>query len=255
MNKFILILTVFIFSGTVCAEQTPIYKEGRIIYYNAPIDSNGFNIVKKLYNLEVGLLIFNSPGGEAGIAMKFAKWIIEHDLEIEIDRYCLSSCANYIFPAGKIKYLNEWSVIGWHGGALQFKKTPIELNDIRTVLSFSNNCDFSKLPKNNILIFESKIKSECVFYKSLSINPIITMYGQTLNDIFYQKNVDFWSYSLDAMEFLGINEIVVKGTDWTPVKMIQEKNIKYFQLNEIKEVLKKAGKSSLLFPLVTGAEP
>lgn len=250
MSRIFIVLIVCFFCDTVGAEQLPIYKEDQIIYYNYHIDNEGFNTVRKLYTPEVSKLIFNSPGGESGIAIKFAKWIMNHDLDIEVDRYCLSSCANYIFPAGKIKYLNKKSVVGWHGGAFQFKKTPIDARNIRTVLSFSKNCDFSRLSKDELLIFESKIKSECAFYKYLNINSLITMYGQIEEDRFYTDNVDFWSYSLDAMAFLGINGIVVKGGDWEPVRMIQQKSIKYFELNEVKEGIEQARHNRLLSDLI-----
>ncbi len=52
------------------------------------------------------------------------------------------------------------------------------------------------------------------------------------------------------MSFLGINGIVVKGGDWKPVRMIQQKSIKYFELNEVKEGIEQARHNRLLSDLI-----
>ncbi|MGK0272485.1 MAG: hypothetical protein ACI88H_003157, partial [Cocleimonas sp.] len=39
---------------------------------------------------------------------------------------------------------------------------------------------------------------------------------------------------------------VVKGGDWKPVRMIQQKKIKYFELNEVKESIEQARHNRLL---------
>jgi hypothetical protein len=39
----------------------------------------------------------------------------EHGLDIEVPRTCLSSCANYVFPAARHKLLGHPRAVGWHG--------------------------------------------------------------------------------------------------------------------------------------------
>ncbi|MGX9608655.1 hypothetical protein [Acinetobacter sp. T63] len=50
--------------------------------------------------------------------MDLGDLVYVHQLNVEVGQYCFSSCANYVFPAGKVKYLNWCSQLGWHGGAM-----------------------------------------------------------------------------------------------------------------------------------------
>src|SRR5687767_11700772 len=50
-------------------------------------------------------VIIESHGGSAGAAMELGNWILDHKLDVRVDTYCYSSCANYVFLAGENKML------------------------------------------------------------------------------------------------------------------------------------------------------
>jgi hypothetical protein len=65
---------------------------------------------------------------EAGIALGL--WVFEHGLNIDIPEYCLSSCANYVFPAGQKKSIGAGAIVAWHGNYNHLKQTGLWKDDI-----------------------------------------------------------------------------------------------------------------------------
>ncbi|PXX42438.1 hypothetical protein [Undibacterium pigrum] len=63
-------------------------------------------------------LVFNSLGGDAVDSYKIGKLIQDDDLEIEVDGYCLSACANIFFLSAKKRSIN--GILGFHGGIARF---------------------------------------------------------------------------------------------------------------------------------------
>lgn len=53
------------------------------------------------------------------LGMDLANIVFEKKWDIEVLSHCFSSCANYIFVAGKHKILHIDSQLAWHGGVTQ----------------------------------------------------------------------------------------------------------------------------------------
>ena len=68
---------------------------------------------------KVERLVVNSQGGDMFSAMAIGLLVKKNNMDVEVRDICASSCANYIFPSGKRKFLNESSIVGYHGGMLQ----------------------------------------------------------------------------------------------------------------------------------------
>ena len=64
-------------------------------------------------------VITASEGGDNSAALALGILIHRHNWDVEIVDYCASACANFIFPAGKTKYLNRHSMLLFHGGPYQ----------------------------------------------------------------------------------------------------------------------------------------
>jgi hypothetical protein len=60
-------------------------------------------------------VVITSLGGLVSPALDMADTIRDRGLDVEVPKACWSSCANYIFPAGKAKRLGHARAIGWHG--------------------------------------------------------------------------------------------------------------------------------------------
>lgn len=60
-------------------------------------------------------LVITSHGGLVWPALDMAEAVHARGLDVEVPEACLSSCANYVFPAGRRKLLARPDVVGWHG--------------------------------------------------------------------------------------------------------------------------------------------
>lgn len=60
-------------------------------------------------------LVITSPGGIVSAALDMAEAIHAHQLDVEVPSACFSSCANYVFPAGRHKVVGFPGAVGWHG--------------------------------------------------------------------------------------------------------------------------------------------
>lgn len=60
-------------------------------------------------------LSITSAGGEVEAGIVLGRWVHERGLDVEVSAYCLSSCANYVFPAGRRKVILPGGVVAWHG--------------------------------------------------------------------------------------------------------------------------------------------
>lgn len=64
-------------------------------------------------------MVISSGGGEINAGMKMGYWVFDNQIDVVVNGMCMSSCANYIFPAGHRKIINNGSIVAWHGSALQ----------------------------------------------------------------------------------------------------------------------------------------
>jgi hypothetical protein len=63
-------------------------------------------------------LVVTSQGGEVSAAIVIAREIHKSRAEVIVRKFCLSSCANYLFLAAHTKSLEVGSVLGFHGAPL-----------------------------------------------------------------------------------------------------------------------------------------
>lgn len=63
-------------------------------------------------------LIVTSEGGSAEEGILIAEDLRKRNIQLVVEKYCLSSCANYLFLAAPQKSVNAHSLIGFHGAPL-----------------------------------------------------------------------------------------------------------------------------------------
>lgn len=95
---------------------------GTEISYRGVLDEHGVESVRQLLasDTEIETLAIASPGGELNLGMDLADLVVDHGLDVRVVGWgCASSCANYVFPAGRHKFVDSGAVVVWHGSALQ----------------------------------------------------------------------------------------------------------------------------------------
>lgn len=89
---------------------------GDAVTFTGRIDArSAAQFVAALDDPAVARVVITSRGGLVGPALDMAEAIRERGLDVDVPDACLSSCANYIFPAGRNKHLGYPRAVGWHG--------------------------------------------------------------------------------------------------------------------------------------------
>ena len=89
-----------------------------VVSYDGSLDAAGIAELRRA-GPDVKVLRIRCSGGDVDLGMDLAEWVLARGLDVEVDGHCLSSCANYIFPAGRRKVIAPGGVVGWHGSARQ----------------------------------------------------------------------------------------------------------------------------------------
>jgi hypothetical protein len=89
---------------------------GDTITFEGRIDNRSVaEFLRLLQDPAVTRLVIDSRGGLVAPALDMADAIHRRQLDVDVPEHCLSSCANYIFPAGRRKTLGWPGAVAWHG--------------------------------------------------------------------------------------------------------------------------------------------
>lgn len=165
---------------------------------NEDANSRLFELYHKASSKPTKLKI-SSPGGNVMEGLQLGNWVFDNKLDVMVDKVCASSCANYVFPAGKIKYLHKHSALIWHGNSYQENIDK----------SFQNGEPFAVKYR----------EAEDAFYKKINIHPMLAEYGHkefTFWNFLYHyfKDTVGYDYSISDMQLFGIRNIKLIENSW-----------------------------------------
>ena len=189
-----------------------------------------------------------SGGGDASAALAIGILLHRHNWDVEIVGVCASSCANWIFPAGKTKYLNSQSMLLFHGGPHQKNMLEFAEKIDREFAANGAPADSVKLGRENkegnmtwtsnrSAAYEEVLEFLSIdadlpaaerwrqitnasdrFYQELGIDPLLPEYGQRggYEPLYKSDKYDGFIYRLDSLRKLGIRNIELKDGEWHP---------------------------------------
>lgn len=187
----LLISSVFIqptYGDTDLSTRQSIQYQDQHLVIIGSIDTVFVQRIKAAYQIAprsqpITTVEITSTGGDVEAAIDLGEFIFNHQLSVYIPELCLSSCANYLFTAGKEKIITNQTVLGWHGGALQ-----------KNLRSDSN------LTKGQLLHLQKKEKE---FFQLIKVDQRICTLGQEP-----PYNIEgFWNYDLIDLEDFGLKKI------------------------------------------------
>lgn len=105
--------------GASAQAQSPpatVERVGDAVVFRGRIDAaSAARFQELLREAAITRVVITSQGGLVGPALDMAQALFERGLDVEVPQACLSSCANYVFPAGRHKRLGHARAVGWHG--------------------------------------------------------------------------------------------------------------------------------------------
>lgn len=200
------------------APVADIHIQGTSIFYRGSIsrESNErlLEIVETADLIPVTLVI-TSKGGDTLAGIELGRWVFRNGLDVNVTEYCVSSCANYIFPAGKTKMLEPRAAVVWHGGAMQ-KEWNAPCSEVpQGALEQGLGCaDIEQIQAEQLEEFRT---AEELFFAEVGVDQRITILGQDPEyDCRGGSSSLGWYYSIDDLERLGIKNIHIQQGEWRP---------------------------------------
>ena len=93
-------------------------------HYTGSLESDRVErFLGKHHPRSIRVLEITSDGGEVEAAILLGSWIFENQIDVSVTDYCLSSCANYVFSAGRKKIIQPGAIVAWHGNYRHLKLT------------------------------------------------------------------------------------------------------------------------------------
>lgn len=187
---------------------TQVSRSGNTLHYSGYLSAEANAQAAALHDPAVKRLVIRSRGGDIDLGMELGRWVFDQGLDVEVDGYCLSSCANYVFPAGHNKILAPDSQLGWHGGATQAEMRFATAAEEQAYQAY---------------IGPARAR-EADFFRHIGVEVASTTYGQRAEFAPFAECAG-WRYSIEAMRHFGIGQVVLSGGRWAPADSFENRCI------------------------------
>jgi len=170
-----------------------------------------------------------SRGGPVLAGIALGRWVRAHKLDVKVLEYCMSSCANYVFPAGARKIVSNFAVIGFHGGAAS------------TAAMFEQAVKEKPTPELQAVLgdmrrsFARQTQAEQAYLKEIGVRADMVSLGQQER---YQQayrddpKVVGWTYTLEDFGRMGVHGIEVINPPWQPGSALKKVSFATLKLDD-----------------------
>ena len=204
--------------------------EGSSIIYAGAMHPEGYDRLSRLAEQgRISELVISSPGGLAYWGIRTGEIVYENGWDVRVRGLCLSSCANYIFPAGRTKVIEDGGIVGWHGSARQHyfmakQKRVSARQEIINVISVALQMgfrhftqeEFNREIANFVAETELLVELESAFYEKIGVDPDVSVYGHFPQHWEAIQGSGGWTFTLEDMAKFGLDGIIYEGSDAYP---------------------------------------
>lgn len=157
--------------------------EGHAIVYRGGIDAPSVARVRALLESEQGIreLAIESQGGDIAAGLDLGELVQRHGLDVRATgSACWSSCANYVFVAGRHRSIDPGTVVVWHGSAIQAGLADgVNVSSIEAGLGRPlNRWEKRRIERMAHMYVRDMQRRQARFYRSMGVDERITVFGQ-----------------------------------------------------------------------------
>ncbi len=181
------------------------------LYVDGNISKNDDKVLSEIIEnslIPVRTISINSGGGDIETAINIGHIIYDRGISIEVRRLCLSSCANYLFPAARNKIINYGSIIGFHGSPNS------DDSKLITTVDGARTSD----PAITDKIFSEIRKTDKLFYNKINVSWMMPLCGQ-------KENIGDPDTGLSTYDEKDFAQFGVKNISYTDGEMIWKKSM------------------------------
>jgi hypothetical protein len=176
---------------------------------------------------QLARIVIASGGGDTVEGRRLGRWVRQMNLVVEVDTICFSSCADYIFPAGRARRIRDGAIVGWHGNERSFEvqaaraglslkahflqrlgpeiaNAPPEMRQGLSVEAFADQW---------LARLHSSSTDERAFFSALGLDDrfMVCGVGDALERRPDYRHQQGWGFSLTEMAKLGLADTVYLG--------------------------------------------
>jgi hypothetical protein len=204
-------------------EPAEVRVRGDTVYYTGNLSkasSAAFDAaVASVARGQLTRLVISSGGGDTVEGRHVGRWVRDMALVVEVDVICFSSCADYIFPAGRARVIRADAFVGWHGNERQFNVIAARTGvSVAKQLAAIPPADVAPGPRaafvqDALRSMAMTQKDEAEFYASLGLNDTFAVcaVGDVLEKRPGYAGQIGWGFSLADMARLGLTHTVYLG--------------------------------------------
>ena len=208
------------------ADPPVVEVRGDTVYYTGGFRNATSHVfdaaVANLRRGQVTRIVIRSGGGETVAGRNVGRWVRDMALVVEVDQICFSSCADYVFPAGRARVIRSGAFVGWHGNERQFvvlaerRGTTVEQEFMKLLPAPPTGPELDRFRSDVAREVkqwrEGPFVDEQAFYRSLGIDDAFTVcaVGDVLDSRSTADTLG-WGFSIADMARLGLANTVYLG--------------------------------------------
>jgi hypothetical protein len=182
--------------------QPLIARAGDALYYRGFLNASG--AARAVPLIRSGLfrtLRIESAGGDVLAGMAVGDALFEAGMDVEVVGGCVSSCANYVFTAGREKRIAEGAWVVWHGDARQWNF--VEEQDAIEAKVAAKGRDALDARERWVLEHGGRMmRQQDEFYRRVGVIDGFARYGHE-----QEPRVWKWTFAVDTMALFGIDRV------------------------------------------------
>lgn len=201
MCRRMLLALVFAAAGIGCRQpgagvaavpaEPAITVEGSELVFAGPITRACPTRVRDALSAHrLSALRIDSGGGDVEAAMEIGALVQGHGLDVTVRGACLSSCANYVFPSGRRKFITDGSIVAWHGSPAHLHHLDRQGAGSTDPVVRTFNADLAR--------------RDAAFMRSIGVDPFVSWFGKLAP--FDAPN--FYALNTADMASFGIRDVV-----------------------------------------------
>jgi len=205
------------------AEPAQVRVQGDTLYYTGNMSKASTVVfdaaVAGLAKGSITRLVISSGGGDTVEGRHVGRWVQAMGLVVEVDTICFSSCANFVFPAGRARVVRPDAFVGWHGDDRQY-------GQLARLNGTSLDDELKKavpvgVPPDAAATFLQEFRDTVIhaeaenlqYYQSLGVNHAFSVcaVGDMLKQRCTQPELMGWGFSVEDMVRLGMRNTLYLG--------------------------------------------
>jgi hypothetical protein len=212
---FFLLLISFNVSARVFIESDSLVYQGEISEQN---NRDAFTFFQEA-NVKPSVLVITSGGGNIDLGMDLGEFVLKHKLDVRVDTFCFSSCANYVFTAGNNKWLGEKAILGWHGDAASAYWRDSDIDAMVSHLEGEQKeAQWQLLRRYYDEVIEASVLREKQFFERISTDQALLTIGLSKECVkaAVQQKARGWTLTPSLLAKMGVANIKFISKPWFP---------------------------------------